>query len=96
MLGYCLFPLVIAALVTTFVRLLWIRLPICLGAFGWSAWAAVNLCVDLRTGDANRRSLGGTRLEDNRAFLATYPCMLLFFLLAYIILLSAWARRRPR
>lgn len=74
-LGYCLFPLVLAAVITLFVRMLWIRLPICLGAFGWSAYAAVNF-------------LGGTRLEDNRAFLATYPCMLLFFLLAYIILLS--------
>jgi len=74
-LGYCLFPLDVAALLTIFIRLLWIRLPICLGAFGWAAYAAVNF-------------LGGTRLEDNRAFLAVFPCLLLFFLLAYIILLS--------
>lgn len=33
-------------------------------------------------------SLGGTRLEDNRAFLAVYPAALLFFALAWIILLS--------
>ena len=32
--------------------------------------------------------LGGTRLEDNRAFLAVYPAILLFFLLAWITMLS--------
>lgn len=42
-LGYCLAPLDLAALVTVFVRLLWIRLPVCILGFAWAAYAAVNL-----------------------------------------------------
>lgn len=37
-LGYCLFPLDVAAFIATFVRILWIRLPICLLCFGWSVF----------------------------------------------------------
>lgn len=37
-LGYCLFPLDIAAFIATFVRILWIRLPICLLCFAWSVY----------------------------------------------------------
>lgn len=44
-LGYCLAPLDIAAFITRFIRLLLIRVPICLAGFGWAAWAAVNLQV---------------------------------------------------
>ncbi|SCV74782.1 BQ2448_7811 [Microbotryum intermedium] len=74
-LGYCVFPIDIAAIVSVFVKALWIRLPICLAAFGWSIWAAVNF-------------LGGTRLEKDRAVLAIYPLVLLFFLLAWMVMLS--------
>ena len=37
-LGYCIFPLDLAALVSIFVKMLWIRLPICFATFGWSVW----------------------------------------------------------
>ncbi|GAA99422.1 uncharacterized protein L969DRAFT_16728 [Mixia osmundae IAM 14324] len=74
-LGYCIFPLVISAFVTLFVRLLWVRIPVCLAGFAWAVFAAVNF-------------LGGTRLEDSRAVLAVYPCFLLFSVLAWIIMLS--------
>ncbi|SGY81655.1 BQ5605_C009g05513 [Microbotryum silenes-dioicae] len=74
-LGYCVFPIDIAAIVSVFIKVLWIRLPICLAAFGWSIWAAVNF-------------LGGTRLEKDRAVLAIYPLVLLFFLLAWMVMLS--------
>lgn len=40
-LGYCIFPLDLAAFIALFVRLLWIRIPICAGAFAWSVWGMV-------------------------------------------------------
>ncbi|GJN94152.1 hypothetical protein Rhopal_007226-T1 [Rhodotorula paludigena] len=74
-LGYCIFPLDLAALVSVFVHLLWIRLPICALTFAWSVWAAVNF-------------FGGTRLEQDRAVLAVFPLFMLFFLLAWMTMLS--------
>ncbi|TNY17019.1 Yip1 domain-containing protein [Rhodotorula diobovata] len=74
-LGYCIFPLDLAALVAVFVKMLWIRLPICAATFAWSVWAAVNF-------------LGGTRLEQDRAVLAVFPLFMLFFLLAWMTMLS--------
>ncbi|GAA6038720.1 hypothetical protein JCM8097_002364 [Rhodosporidiobolus ruineniae] len=74
-LGYCIFPLDLAALVAVFVKLLWIRLPICAATLAWSVWAAINF-------------LGGTRLEKDRAVLAVFPLFMLFFLLAWMTMLS--------
>lgn len=37
-LGYCLFPLDVAALLATFIRILWIRIPIALVGFAWSTF----------------------------------------------------------
>ena len=37
-LGYCLFPLDVAALLATFIRILWIRIPIALVGFAWSTY----------------------------------------------------------
>ncbi|GAA5937991.1 Yip4p [Sporobolomyces koalae] len=74
-LGYCIFPLDLAALVSVFIKMLWIRLPICAATFAWSVWAAVNF-------------LGGTRLEKDRAVLAVFPLFMLFFLLAWMTMLS--------
>ncbi|BGP20587.1 hypothetical protein JCM10213_001121 [Rhodosporidiobolus nylandii] len=74
-LGYCIFPLDLAALVSVFVKLLWIRLPVCAATLAWSVWAAINF-------------LGGTRLEKDRAVLAVFPLFMLFFLLAWMTMLS--------
>ncbi|KAL8280472.1 hypothetical protein RQP46_007120 [Phenoliferia psychrophenolica] len=74
-LGYCLFPLDIAALVAVFVRMLWVRIPVCAAAFAWSIWAAINF-------------LGGTRLEKDRAVLALFPLFMLLFLLSWMTMLS--------
>ncbi|KAI5479477.1 Yip1 domain family, member 6 [Pseudohyphozyma bogoriensis] len=74
-LGYCIFPLDLAAIVSVFVRLIYVRVPICAAAFAWSIWAAVNF-------------LGGTRLEKDRAVLAVFPLFMLFFLLAWMTMLS--------
>ncbi|GAA5982700.1 hypothetical protein JCM10908_006752 [Rhodotorula pacifica] len=74
-LGYCIFPIDIAALVAVFVDMLWIRLPVCAVTLAWSVWAAVNF-------------FGGTRLEKDRAVLAVFPLFLLFFLLTWMTMLS--------
>ena len=90
-LGYCLFPLDVAALLATFIRILWIRIPIALVGFAWSTYGkctATRRLQKLTIIPAAINFLGGTRLEDNRAFLAVYPAILLFFLLAWITMLS--------
>ena len=40
MLGYCVAPLDIAALVSTFVRLIWVRIPVTIAAWAWCVWGA--------------------------------------------------------
>lgn len=52
-LGYCLAPLDLAALVTVFIRMLWIRLPVCALCFAWSSYAAVNLYAPLHVQSAS-------------------------------------------
>jgi hypothetical protein len=37
-LGYCVAPLNIAALIACFVRIIWIRAPIALGGWAWCIW----------------------------------------------------------
>ncbi|CAE6416271.1 unnamed protein product [Rhizoctonia solani] len=61
-LGYCIFPLVLAAVISTFVRVLYARAPITLAAWAWCVWAAVNF-------------LDGTKLEQQRVLLAVYPLL---------------------
>lgn len=36
--GYCLFPIVVSAIVALFVRLIWVRLPIAIVTFLWSTY----------------------------------------------------------
>ncbi|KAG9104983.1 hypothetical protein FRC06_002903 [Ceratobasidium sp. 370] len=58
-LGYCIFPL---AIVSTFVRVLYVRAPIAIAAWAWCVWAAVNF-------------LDGTKIEQQRILLAVYPLL---------------------
>ncbi|KAJ3515905.1 hypothetical protein NLJ89_g1463 [Agrocybe chaxingu] len=74
-LGYCIAPLDIAALVACFVRIIWIRAPIALLAWGWCIWASVNF-------------LDGTKIEQQRILLAVYPLLLFYFILAWMILIQ--------
>ncbi|CAE6431769.1 unnamed protein product [Rhizoctonia solani] len=89
-LGYCISPLgayivvlkikshktiVLAAIISTFVRVLYVRGPIALAAWAWCVWAAVNF-------------LDGTKLEQQRVLLAVYPLLLFYFLLAWMILIQ--------
>ncbi|KIP07626.1 hypothetical protein PHLGIDRAFT_89264 [Phlebiopsis gigantea 11061_1 CR5-6] len=73
--GYCVAPLNIAALVSTFVRLIYVRAPIALAAWAWCVWAAVNF-------------LDGTKIEQQRIFLAVYPLLLFYFILAWMIIIQ--------
>ncbi|KAI0690161.1 Yip1-domain-containing protein [Cytidiella melzeri] len=73
--GYCVAPLNIAALVGTFVHLIYVRVPIALAAWAWCVWAAVNF-------------LDGTKIEQQRILLAVYPLLLFYFILAWMIIIQ--------
>ncbi|KAG9127236.1 hypothetical protein FRC07_000053 [Ceratobasidium sp. 392] len=61
-LGYCIFPLVLVAIISTFVRALYVRGPLAIAAWAWCVWAAVNF-------------LDGTKIEQQRILLAVYPLL---------------------
>ncbi|KAF8126900.1 hypothetical protein EV363DRAFT_1267549 [Boletus edulis] len=74
-LGYCIAPLDIAALISCFVRIIWVRVPIALAAWAWCIWASINF-------------LDGTKIEQQRILLAVYPLLLFYFVLAWMILIQ--------
>ncbi|KAG9301161.1 hypothetical protein G9A89_012544 [Geosiphon pyriformis] len=71
-LGYCIFPLVIAALITLFAERFFIRLPLVIVAFSWASYASVNF-------------LSSSHLANRRA-LAVYPLFLFYFIIAWAYL----------
>jgi len=74
-LGYCIFPLVAAALVIYFVNISWtnvlFRLLVCAVAFMWSTWASVGFLSGLVPAD--------------RKILAVYPVFLFYVVLSWLI-----------
>ncbi|KAI0775165.1 Yip1-domain-containing protein [Trametes elegans] len=74
-LGYCVAPLNVAALVSTFVHLIYVRAPVALAAWAWCIWASVNF-------------LDGTKIEAQRILLAVYPLLLFYFVLAWMIIIQ--------
>jgi hypothetical protein len=40
--GYCLFPIVVSAIIATFVELIWVRLPITIITCAWSTYGIVS------------------------------------------------------
>ncbi|KAK7690678.1 hypothetical protein QCA50_005777 [Cerrena zonata] len=74
-LGYCVAPLNIAAIVSTFVHLIYVRAPVALAAWAWCVWASVNF-------------LDGTKIEQQRILLAVYPLLLFYFILAWMIIIQ--------
>ncbi|KAF4596330.1 hypothetical protein EYR40_007983 [Pleurotus pulmonarius] len=74
-LGYCIAPLDIAALIACFVRPIYVRAPVALIAWAWCIWASVNF-------------LDGTKIEQQRILLAVYPLLLFYFILAWMILIQ--------
>lgn len=53
-LGYCIFPLVIAALVSTFFHALYVRGPVSLTAWAWCVWGMCKRCTSLEERDVSR------------------------------------------
>ncbi|PAV16215.1 Yip1-domain-containing [Pyrrhoderma noxium] len=74
-LGYCVAPLDIAALVSFFVPIVWVRAPVALIAWAWCIWASINF-------------FDGTKIEQQRILLAVYPLLLFYFILAWMILIQ--------
>ncbi|RUO95467.1 Yip1 domain-containing protein [Jimgerdemannia flammicorona] len=73
-LGYCLFPLVVAAIVNLITSSLFIRLPLEIAAFGWASYASVGFLAEVHL--SNRRAL------------AVYPLFLFYFIIAWMVLIS--------
>ena len=73
-LGYCIFPLVIASIVAMFVPYIIVKGPVVLAAFFWSTTASIGF-------------LGETNLQ-NRRILAVYPIFLFYFIISWVILIS--------
>ncbi|KAI8867316.1 Yip1-domain-containing protein [Ramicandelaber brevisporus] len=73
-LGYCVFPLFVAATVSLFVPLFFVRLPAALVGLVWSTIAAL-------------RFLAGVNLPSRRA-LVLYPIYLFYFAIFWIIIIT--------
>ncbi|CAO0789578.1 unnamed protein product [Mucor circinelloides] len=74
--GYCLFPIVVSAIVATFVRLIWVRLPVSIVTFAWSTYASIGFMSESQIHLQNRRAL------------AVFPLFLFYFVIAWLVLLS--------
>ncbi|KAI0001485.1 hypothetical protein BJV74DRAFT_765968, partial [Russula compacta] len=93
-LGYCVAPLDIAALVSCFVRIIYVRAPIAILAWAWCIWGKFSTCLALAIRSllvfciASANFLDGTRIEPQRILLAVYPLLLFYFILAWMILIQ--------
>ncbi|ORY03115.1 Yip1-domain-containing protein [Basidiobolus meristosporus CBS 931.73] len=73
-LGYCVFPLDIAAILSYFIGWILIRLVFVVVAFCWSTYASVGFLSDVHL--------------NNRRTLAVYPIFLFYFVISWMILIS--------
>ncbi|KAJ9086705.1 hypothetical protein DSO57_1000963 [Entomophthora muscae] len=73
-LGYCLFPLVAASLLSVIFSFFWARISFSLLGFGWAVYASIGFLSD--------SSL------PNRKALAVYPIFLFYFFISWVILIS--------
>lgn len=72
-LGYCIFPIDIAALVSVFVGLLWVRLPVCAVTLAWSVWGESRVgrcCCASFPRPPGRTNLVSSARADFRLFLS--------------------------
>jgi hypothetical protein len=79
-LGYCVAPLNIAALISSFVRIIYVRAPVSLAAWAWCVWGAYLLSTPARaSADAVRPAamnfFDGSKIEQQRILLAVYPLL---------------------
>ncbi|KAI8819477.1 protein YIPF6 [Fimicolochytrium jonesii] len=73
-LGYCVFPLVIASIVCGIIRPVFVRMIVILGAFLWAVYASIGFFSDLNL--------------NQRRVLAIYPIFLFYFVIGWMILIS--------
>lgn len=74
LLGYCLFPINVAAVVCTSVKLKWARTLALVVALAWSSWATVPFI--------------GQSVPERRRALAVYPVLLLYCSIGWIALVK--------
>ncbi|CAO3700729.1 unnamed protein product [Rhizopus stolonifer] len=74
--GYCLFPIVVSVIISAFVKLIWVRLPITVVSFAWSTYASVGFMSETEVHLQNRRAL------------AVFPLFLFYFVFAWLVLIS--------
>eukprot|EP00775_Hariotina_reticulata_P011269 gene11269-11419_t len=75
LIGYCLFPIVIAGIVCTFVKLSWIRTLVLVLCLGWASFATVPF-------------IGKTVSQQRRA-LAVYPVLLMYVSIGWLALVKS-------
>lgn len=88
--GYCLFPLVVVAMIAIFVETVWFRVPGALIAFGWSTYASVGFLSESKAHLSNRRALAVSIKCQNSMYrinLLFDRCTLSF---SFISLLLGW------
>ncbi|CAO3633531.1 unnamed protein product [Mucor hiemalis] len=55
--GYCLFPIVVSAIIAAFVSIIWVRIPIAIITFAWSTYASVGFMSESQVNLESRRAL---------------------------------------
>ncbi|KAF8054988.1 nol10 [Scenedesmus sp. PABB004] len=75
LIGYCLFPIVIAAIVCVLVKMAWVRTLVLVACLGWASFATVPF-------------IGKTVSSERRA-LAVYPVLLMYVSIGWLALVSA-------
>lgn len=73
--GYCLFPLVVAAVVSAFVHTAFVRVPLTMAMYVWATYASCNSVLQ------------GADLG-NKKLLAIYPLGLFYFVLGWTVFIS--------
>ena len=74
LLGYCLFPLDIAAIVAIFVKNHWVRSLVVAVCLAWASWASIPF-------------IGGSVSPARRA-LAVYPLLLLYVTMSWLAIIK--------
>eukprot|EP01138_Halocafeteria_seosinensis_P007726 gb/GECG01007894.1/.p1 GENE.gb/GECG01007894.1/~~gb/GECG01007894.1/.p1 ORF type:complete len:217 (+),score=19.92 gb/GECG01007894.1/:1-651(+) len=70
-LGYCIFPLVLASLVTPFIPIIFLKMLIVLGTYLWCTRASVVFMASM--------------VQESRRFLAIYPVCLFYLIISWMI-----------
>ncbi|CAL1154784.1 unnamed protein product [Cladocopium goreaui] len=73
-LGYCIFPLVIAAFCSLMLNVIWLKVIFVVIGFTWATGASVNFMSEL--------------LPEDRKALGVYPVWLFYVAIAWLILIS--------